>query len=154
MRPLSDKEIVDAFRPAERKSLLMPPPPNWEQLDFLGWTHRSGHLGFIVRETENGLVGMTLQRNVIRTAGFRRFMCDICCTVHDQGGVASFTKWDRDKCRARTRMVCADLACSLYARNLRKNSADQMPETLDRQQKIDRVNRNIGQLLQYWSFRT
>lgn len=147
MEPLSPDEIMAAFPPHERRKVVRPLEPNWADLDFLGWIHRSGHLGFVVIEGESGPVGLALERNVIQTHGPRRFMCDLCCTLHGQGGVASFTRWNRGRTIARTAMLCANLECNVYVRGIRKNDCVQMAETLSNVEKIDRLKGNIQRII-------
>jgi hypothetical protein len=48
MRALSPDEIHWAFAPEDRKKVVQPIEPLWDELDFLGWTHRSGHLGYLL----------------------------------------------------------------------------------------------------------
>lgn len=153
MEILSSGGIIAAFPAHERKLVLLPLAPAWEQLDFLGWIHRSGHLGFIVFRAES-VVGLVFARSVIHSKGSRRFMCDICCTLHEQSGVASFTRWNRELTRSRSYMFCADLGCSLYVRDLRKNVCTQMPETLSKQEKAKRLSTNLSRIMNHMTFRS
>jgi len=145
MRALSSDEILAAFAPDERKRVLQPEAPAWEHLDFLGWTHRSGHLGYLLWSDIGGASALVLDRSVIRTSGTRLFMCDLCCTVHEQGGVASFTH--RQRGRSRSHMLCADLQCSLYVRGRRETHCLQMPETLAVADKVDRLRAKLDRLV-------
>jgi hypothetical protein len=133
MQALSREQIVDAFPPRERRLIGRIPwdDVDWPSLDFCGWVHPSGRLGYIVVHTETGPRGMVLDRQAIRLAGPRRLMCSWCKTLHASGGVASFTvsvAGARHPIRL-TEMACSDLACSLYLRGLRKADVP-MPETL------------------------
>ena len=148
MRVLSSAEILAAFEPHERRKVVSPDDLPWEDLDFLGWIHRSGHLGFVLYEGDTGLAGVTLERVVIRTKGARLFMCDLCCTLHEQGGLASFTRWNRSGTRARSYMLCADLKCSLYVRGKRPTGCAQMTETLGVSEKVGRLKANLGRLFE------
>jgi hypothetical protein len=141
MQALSSDAILAAFAPGERDNVLQPAGPAWAELDFLGWTHRSGHLGYMLWSDIGGAMALTLDRSVIRTSGMRLFMC----TVHEQGGVARFTR--RQRGRSRSHMLCADLQCSLYVRGLRHTSAMQMPETLGIPEKVGRLRANLDRLV-------
>lgn len=152
METMSPSEILAAFPRHERRKAALPIEPQWSELDFLGWIHRSGHLGFIICPSGNGIVGLVLERSVIRTRGPRRFMCDMCCTLHEQGGVARFTRWDRARTQSRSHMLCVDLACSLYIRGFRKTDCAPMTETLDRQEKIKRLNGNLARIVDQRTF--
>lgn len=148
MRELSSEEILAAFPSYERpKVVLAPPPPRWDDLDFLGWIHRSGHLAFLVCETAGGLAGQVFGRSVVRSRGLRRFMCDLCCTLHEPGGVACFTRWNRARTAWISRMICADLQCSSYVRGKRASGCVQMSETLDAAGKIERLKANLGRMV-------
>lgn len=147
MQTLSSDEILAAFVRSERKKVVLPVEPPWESLDYLGWIHRSGHLGFIVCEHDAQLKGLVLERSVVRTPGLRRFMCDLCCTLHEQGGIASFTRWNRDRTRASSHLFCADLQCSQYVRGKRTSGCVQMTETLDLSGKVERLTANLARLV-------
>jgi hypothetical protein len=144
MQPLAHAAIIAAYRRSERKLVSPPPDPDWASLDYLSWLHKSGHLGFVVAETPTGLAGLALERRVIRSPKPRRFMCDLCCTLHEQGDIASFTRWNRGKTRSRSHLICADLGCSLYVRGLRESGCAQMSETIDLVAKIDRLAGNVA----------
>jgi hypothetical protein len=147
MRVLSPAEILAAFEPHERRRVVSPDDLAWDDLDFLGWIHRSGHLGFLLHEGNAGLARVTLQRVVVRTKGTRLFMFDLCCTLHEQGGLASFTRWNRSGTRARSYMLCADLKCSLYVRGKRSSGCAQMTETLGVPEKVGRLKANLRRLM-------
>jgi hypothetical protein len=80
-------------------------------------------------------------------------MCDICCILHEQGGVATFTRWNRAQMRARSHMLCADLGCSLYVRGLIKADCVQMAETISQDDEIARLNDNMSRFIANMTFR-
>lgn len=49
MRQLTQEEILLSFPKKERNKVKLPDLDSikWEHLDFLGWTHPSGHLGYV-----------------------------------------------------------------------------------------------------------
>lgn len=152
MDVLGPAEIRAAFPRHERRRIVLPTEPRWEHIDFLGWIHRSGHLGFIVCRIGNGVTGLVVERNVTRGPGLRRLMCDICCTLHDKGGIATYTRWNRAQMRARSHMLCADLGCSLYVRRLLKTECVQMAETMSQEEKIGRLNDNVRRIIGNMTF--
>lgn len=79
-------------------------------------------------------------------------MCDICCTLHDRSGIATFTRWNRAQMRARSHMLCADLGCSLYVRGFLKTECVQMAETMNQKEKIDRLNDNMHRFIGNMTF--
>lgn len=152
MKPLSHGDILQAFAAHERPDTALPPEPAWDELDFLAWIHRSGHLGYVVFQGWDDTRGLVLERSVVRTSGLRRFMCDLCCTIHGQGGIASFTRWNRARTQARTQSLCADLACSLYVRGLQTNGCAQLPETISREKRIERLFSNFNRFVERMKF--
>lgn len=76
MKPLTTKEILSAFSKRERKEIKLPDLEliDWENLDFLGWLHPSGHLGFVVYESPTRVQGIVLERNTQPSSGGIR-MC-------------------------------------------------------------------------------
>jgi hypothetical protein len=49
MEPVTKNEILDAFE-EEVDDLHLPDLKsiNWEALDYLGWVHPSGHIGYVL----------------------------------------------------------------------------------------------------------
>jgi hypothetical protein len=94
----------------------------WADLDFLGWTEPGApDRAHLVVPEPDGLVGITLRRG---SGGQRRAqMCAACRTTHAAGGVALVAAPKAGESGRRGNTVgtylCADLACSLYARGLR-----------------------------------
>jgi hypothetical protein len=79
-------------------------------------------------------------------------MCSLCLTTHTGGGVVLMTG---NRAGAAGRQgnsvglyICADLACSLYVRGLRKpESGARMPESLTPQEQIDRTRAKVAGFL-------
>jgi hypothetical protein len=133
--------------PDKRRQVALPVEPQWDDLDFLGWIHRSGHPGFLIYESDTGPRGLILERSLVRTKGIRRFICDLCCTLHEQGGIANFTRWNRSRTQSRSYMTCADLQCCLRVRGRRHTGCAQMTETLGASAKIGRLKENLGRIV-------
>ena len=126
MRPVTEREIRTSFvncskgeakRMAVPKDLATHP---WDDLDFLGWRDPSApDRAYLVAETDEGLVGVTLRR-ATPPAGGRRSMCALCLTTHSGDGVSLMTARKAGKEGQQGNSVgsylCADLACSLYLR--------------------------------------
>ncbi len=60
----------------------------WQDLDFFGWVHPSGHLAYIVAQSPNdgALKGVVLRRFERPTSRVRLDMCSLCLHVHGSGG--------------------------------------------------------------------
>lgn len=154
MLAVSREDLLKAFDMQDRKLVKQPllPDSHWSTLDFLGWIHPSGHLGFVLHDLDGSLRGIVLERNVIRasqTGATRRYLCSACLTVHPAGGTAYFSRRSvrAKEYRVRAQILCSDLACSRYVRGLARSPAVQMAETLTEKEKIIRLRENILAIL-------
>lgn len=141
MRPLTKEEILSLFSKKEIKipdlSLI-----DWENLDFLGWVHPSGHLGFVVYEFSGKPRGIILERSS-HSIGSGIKMCSWCHTLHTSSGVKLFSyRIPKSKITIGD-YICADLQCSLYIRGIKKTNISQMPENISLEKKIQRCRKNI-----------
>ncbi len=144
MKPLTREEILLSFSKKERKEIKFPDLESidWDNLDFLGWIHPSGHLGYVVYELPTRLRGIILERNSgIASTGIR--MCSWCLTLHFSSGVKLFTYKIPNSNITIGDYICADLQCSLYLRGIKKTGISPMQETLSIEEKIERCRRNI-----------
>lgn len=131
----------------------------WEDLDFFGWRDPSGsERGCLVTELGGKLVGVVLRCVTAssarfaggRVAGARASMCSLCLTTHPGGGVTLMAA-SRRKNRDNTVGIrmCADFACSLYARGLKDAPAGgRMSETLTVEEKAGRIRENLAAFLE------
>lgn len=144
MRPLSQEEILKAFPKKLRKKikLLNLVSIDWKNLDYLGWIHPSGHLGYMVYEFNNRLKGIILERPN-RTLGKGIRMCSLCYTLHPASGVRLFTYRPPSSRITIGTYICADLSCSLYVRNLKNTNIAQLLETISVFQKVKRFQENL-----------
>ncbi|XOV90324.1 MAG: FBP domain-containing protein [Pseudomonadota bacterium] len=114
----------------------------WSNLDYLGWVHPGGHLGYLVVLSPNDgrLKGVILRRS--RFSGTRKGMemCSLCHHMHRPNGTAMFTltRQGSDTRHSIGNIVCKDLDCSLRIRNL-VDTAAYVPETLYPEAKIWRM---------------
>ena len=151
MQPLTQQEIVSAFADDDDE-LTLPDPDRiqWENLDYLGWIHPAGHLGFVVLQSPNdgGIRGIRMTR-ARRSAGRPRLeMCSWCHHVHRTGGTAMFTVSVRGSHGRHTmgNVVCKDLDCSLRVRNL-VSPGSFMKETLYEPARIWRMQQTMHRWL-------
>lgn len=143
MHPLIETEILNAFQ-SESDDIPLPKidAVNWEALDYLGWVHPSGHLGYlVVVSPEDGKVkGTVLKRR--RFGGSRPGleMCSLCHHVHQPDGTAMFTITRETSCSRHSfgNIVCKDLDCSLRLRNI-VGPQSNLGETLYPEAKIWRM---------------
>ena len=144
MRPLSREEILQAFSKKERKKVKLPEIDeiDWENLDFLGWIHPSGHLGYVVYEFPSGLRGIILERST-SVVGHGIRMCSWCYTLNTASKVRLFTYRIPGTNITIGNYLCADLQCSLYIRKLKEPLVAQMQESLTISQKIERCKQNV-----------
>ena len=122
----------------------------WQDLDFLGWVHPSGHLAYIVAQSPNdgALKGVVLRRFERPTSRVRLDMCSLCLHVHGSGGTAMFSITEAGSRGRRTisNVVCTDLACSLRIRN-KINPSSLMQETLYLEAKVWRILQRLHRWL-------
>ena len=122
----------------------------WADLDFLGWVHPSGHLGYIATRSPNDgrLSGIVLRRFERPTRRVRLDMCSLCHHVHSSGGTAMFsiTELGSRGRRSISKVVCSDLACSLRVRN-KLNPSSLMQETLYIEAKVWRILQHLHRWL-------
>ncbi|SIS22414.1 FBP domain-containing protein [Williamsia sterculiae] len=153
MDPLTASEIRDSFvncSKGETTRIGLPDldTPDWEHLDFIGWSDpASPSRCYLVTRHDGRLVGVALRP---ASGGSRQAqMCKICLTTHPSGGVSLM---NARKAGAAGRQgnsvgtyICSDLACSLYARNKKSPSLGrQYREDLDVDAKVDRVRTNLA----------
>jgi hypothetical protein len=144
MRALTKEEIICSFRPNERKKvkILDLQTIDWDVLDFLGWIHPSGHLGYIVYEFSSGLRGIVLERNqktLIQGVG----ICALCYTIQGASNIRLFTYKVPNSNIIIGDYFCGDLQCSLYIRKIKDPMVARIEENLNIDQKIERCKINL-----------
>lgn len=154
MTPLSEAEIRASFvncSKGEAKRLRVPlglAETDWDRLDFLGWRDPgSPGAAYVVTEWRGTLTGLVMRLSTDRRATGRQNMCALCHTVHSTTDVALMVA-PRPGAAGRAgntvgTYLCTDLACSLYARHLKKPDRVQPVETLSRDKRIERVQANL-----------
>ncbi|MFT3876235.1 MAG: FBP domain-containing protein [Propioniciclava sp.] len=154
MRALSPDEVRTSFINATEPELARLELPwwfdatLWDSLDYLGWTDpQLPDRGYLVAETGWGLAGVTLRLPSVRPRG-RHALCNLCCTQHRGEGAVLMVARRAGKAGLDHNTVgtyiCADLACSLYLRGLRRaTGGGRLPETLDPDARTRRLRHNV-----------
>ncbi|WP_420175370.1 FBP domain-containing protein [Luteococcus sp. OSA5] len=153
MQPLSQDQIRASFvncTKGEAKRMNLPnslESADWANLDFLGWRDpRSSAVGGIALWRGEEPIAIALKATE-RLASNKQGMCSLCHTFHPSADVAMMGAK-----RAGTRgregntvgaAMCADLACSLYARKLKQPRRVQPQETLELDARIWRLQGNL-----------
>lgn len=120
---------------------------DWDDLDFFGWRDPASlTVGGLALWVGDAPVAIML-RATARPASVRQGMCSLCHTFHPSSDVA-FMGAKRAGARGRegnsvAAAMCADLACSLYARKLKKPARVQPPETLGVDDRVLRLQTNV-----------
>lgn len=146
MEALARQQILSAFE--EPDDLLLPDLDSihWEELEYLGWVHPSGHLGFVILQSpfDGHLKGIRLRRDERRAKKPRLEMCSWCHHVHKANGTAMFTVAVRGSDGRHTlgNLVCRNLDCSLRIRNL-VSPESFMRETMYEPAKIWRMQQSM-----------
>ncbi|MBC3841691.1 FBP domain-containing protein [Streptacidiphilus sp. 4-A2] len=160
MNPLDEAAIRASFvnctkgeatRLAVPRALAEQP---WPDLDFLGWRDPGApDRGYLVAEYDGGLVGVTLRAPTgVRKSLVRSNVCSLCVTSHSGSGVTLLVarKAGPSGREGNTygAYMCADLACSLYVRGLRRTQlAQRLTETLTLDEQIARTRTNLDAFL-------
>ena len=115
---------------------------DWGVLDYFGWVHPAGHQGYVVMPLSDQLIGMQLRRMVNHGNKPRTHMCSWCHHVYRSRGTAMFsTAVVGSEGRRRIgNYICHNLDCSLRIRNLASDPPTYLPETIDLDRKVVRLN--------------
>ncbi|MFF1905730.1 FBP domain-containing protein [Kitasatospora sp. NPDC058218] len=159
MNPLSENEIRGSFvncSKGEARRLNLPrglAELPWEHLDFLGWRDQGApDRGYLVAEHGGELVGVTLRVPSVRRSLTKTNVCSLCLSAHAGSGVALLAARragvsGREGNTVGT-YICADLACSLYLRGLKKSALVSRPEeSLSQDELIARTVANLDAFL-------
>ncbi|MEU4114658.1 FBP domain-containing protein [Kitasatospora sp. NPDC028055] len=159
MEPLTDPEIRASFvncSKGEARRLNLPrglAELPWADLDFLGWRDQGApDRAYLVAPHAGGLVGVTMRSPMVRRSLTKTNVCSLCITAHAGSGVALLAARragasGREGNTVGT-YICADLACSLYVRGLKKSAAVTRPdESLPLEQQIARTVGNLDAFL-------
>lgn len=158
MDPLTPEEIRASFvncSKGEAKRLPLPrslDTTRWEVLDLLGWSDPGAPgAAYLVAPWRGQTVGLTLRLPADRRATRRQNMCSLCTTVHSSTDVALMVA-PRAGASGRSgntvgAYLCADLDCSLYARRLKRPARVQPTETLDEEQRVERLRESLDHLV-------
>lgn len=156
MEPLATDQIRAAFvngskGDAKRMNLPSLASVPWGSLDFLGWRDPQSPLAGGMALWRDGEPLSIMLRATPRPASNKQGMCSFCHTFHSASDVAFM---GAAKAGAKGRdgntvaaAMCADLACSLYARQLRKPARVQPQETIDVQTRVWRLQINLEQFV-------
>ncbi|MEI2715336.1 MAG: FBP domain-containing protein [Nocardioides sp.] len=154
MQPLTSTEIRACFVNCTKGEASRLPLPRdldeipWDHLDFLGWTDPgSPQAAYLVAIGDGGPVGIVLRLGSGRGASGRSNMCSICATFHSSSDVALMVA-ARAGASGRAgntvgTYLCANLACSLYARGRLRPARVQPVETLSVEDKITRLHLHL-----------
>jgi hypothetical protein len=152
MRPITDTQISDLFA-EEREALYIPrlDHVDWAVLDYFGWIHPSGHLGYVIAPlaSDEDLRVMVLRRAIAPTTKPRMEMCGWCNHVHKRNGTALFSVVVKGTDERRTigNRMCRNLDCSLRIRNLSSDPPSYMMETIHLENKVQRLQNSIYRFL-------
>lgn len=152
MDPLTADQIRASFvngTKGEAKRIGIAPLDGvrWADLDFFGWRDPSSPAqGGMALWQGSELVSIML-RATPRPASKNQGMCSLCHTFHSSSDVA-FMGAKRAGSRGRdgnsvAAAMCADLACSLYARKLKTPARVQPQETIDLDARVARLQVNL-----------
>jgi FBP C-terminal treble-clef zinc-finger len=154
MQPLTAEEIRSSFVNCSKgEATRLPMPANlattrWDQLDFLGWSDPGApRTAYLVAPWRGELAGLVLRVGSAAGRGGRKNMCTLCLTTHSSTDVTLMVA-PRPGASGRNgntvgTYLCTDLACSLYARGVKRPARAQPAETLSQEQKVARLAENL-----------
>ena len=157
-----DKNSLDALlavshvRPRLRRELKYNPQDiDWDTLDFLVVTTAAQDKGVLIVPNDAGYYVAEFDgRRRPKATGNGRIkaaICDICYTWRAGGGVTTITFPLNKGERSVGVMACLDLQCSHHVRgltNAARVSRAQLPENLTVEQRVDRLNSRLHDLLE------
>ncbi len=147
LQALNRADITQLFPDCSATELALPDLTHvdWAVLDYFGWLHPSGHLGYVVVASEQGLQGMQLRRSLNHSARPRTRMCSWCHHVYRSRGTALFSASvvGSDGRRFIGNHICRNLDCSLRIRNLASDPPTYLPETINIEHKIQRLKNSL-----------
>ncbi len=114
-------------------------------LDYFGWIHPDGHHGYVMMPLQGELLGIKLRRMLNSGGRPRTHMCSWCKHVYRGRGVAMFSTQVRgsDGRRSIGNYICKSLDCSIRIRNLASDPPTYMPETIELNHKIWRLQNAV-----------
>lgn len=149
MKPLTAAEIRGSFVNLSRsqaKAMNLPhglDGTDWEVLDYLGWRDpKAPARGYLVLWRDHRPLGLALRAPT--TTGKRgSALCNLCFSAHAPSDVVLFVAPKAGTAGREGNTVgtyaCADLACSLYVRGLRKLERPQ-GETVEPEERARRLS--------------
>lgn len=158
MRALAADEIRASFINLAGSPADVPMPfwldfAGWDTLDYLGWVDPAApERGYLVTEFGGDAVGVSLRLPKGRPLRGRRGLCNLCRTQQPASNAVLMVAPKAGEAGLNHSTVgtyiCADLACSLYVRRLRRaTGGGYMPETLDADRRILRLQLNLARFI-------
>ncbi|MGA5760882.1 FBP domain-containing protein [Nonomuraea bangladeshensis] len=159
MNPVTERDLRASFvncSKGEARRLGLPrdlAATPWADLDFLGWRDPGApERAYLVAERGGGLTGVALRlAQDVRRSPTKSTLCSVCVTPHAGTGVALFTAPRVGAAGRQGNTVgvymCADLACSLYARGRKQTEAGTRFESLTAEEKVARAVANLDAFL-------
>ncbi|MFE1321094.1 FBP domain-containing protein [Kitasatospora phosalacinea] len=159
MRALTEPEIRASFVNCSKGEAKRLPVPRalaelrWADLDFLGWRDLGvPDRAYLVAVLDDAPVGITLRSPNVKRSLTRTNVCSVCITAHAGSGVSLLTAPRAGAAGREGNSVgtylCADLACSLYVRGLRRSASVSRPdESLPLEEQIARTVANLEAFL-------
>ena len=157
MQPLEPTEIRQSFVNCSRglaKLVTLPADfarQDWDQIDFLGWNDpKVPSRSYIVGRHAGRTIGILLRAGDSSTRRTGSALCALCCSTRAANDVLLFAA---PRAGAAGRLgntigtyICADLNCSLYARDLLKlpmSPAERLPV----EERAERLRERLGAFL-------
>lgn len=153
MKPVVASDVRGLFVNTTKGAASRIPVPGlddvpWVALDFFGWLDPGNpSAAWMIAQHDGSALGIALRLPSARGTAKRQSMCSLCHTVHSATGVSLMVApRARRAGRAGNTVgtyMCTNLACSLYARGIRKPDRVQPTETVSSEAKVARLQSNL-----------
>lgn len=126
---------------------------DWENIDMLAVTTRSGAEGVLLIQTDRLYVVPYQLSTGIKdksTGRSRPITCDLCYTWQQGGKAGRITFRRAEDDHTFTYLCCSDLRCSIHVRSLTSESTlsrTQLHEDITTEQRIARLKRKLDEIL-------
>lgn len=119
---------------------------DWNDTDFLGWIHPSGHLGYILEDLTGTHRLWIFDCNPKQSSTKRAAMCSICFSIQkSQPGTKIFSHPKlKQKNHSYGQYICSDLNCNKWVRVINQNT---MREDLSIEERRLRMLINLEKFL-------
>lgn len=154
------KELGIKFRLINEVRFSPDDIPEYDDIELLAIQTRSGNMGVLLIEADKTVTALPynlLGRLVDpQTGRAKSVICDFCSTQQTGGNAARITLPYPDRSGSISYLCCGDLRCSDHVRDKTPESVEsrkQLREDLTIEQRVDRLKRNLMDIVERYEQR-